>query len=475
MKTGVFILCVFCANSFVVDSFEKSFLERYQEANDRLQDVLKRDANLQKEWDARQKMWREPINKGAAMLGDEVLAKCGRMKSSVAPDSVHRLLPGDINVVAAVGDSITAANGASATTVFGCLTEYRGRSWSVGGDLSLSQGVSTIPNILRTLNPNLVGYSVGEGGVESSGARLNVAEPGNIAIDMPRQARNLVQRLASRSDVDFQNDWKLITLFIGGNDLCAVCNDRDAKSPENYRNNIKEALDILYADVPRAFVNVVSILDITPLTALAEDLICTVVQAAVCDCGYGEEDILEELRQTQKDYNANMEELIDSGLYNGRDDFTVVFQPFFKDTTPPTKPDGTPDVSYFAPDCFHFSEKGHKQAATTLWNQMFEPVGSKRQAWTQQESIQCSPGSFFATSRNSRKRAALVANGEGSEASTSEMGVSYILLATGLVICVAIVASLGVIYVRRRSRNAPTGLNLPTSSESRVNITDIST
>ena len=26
--------------------------------------------------------------------------------------------------------------------------------------------------------------------------------------------------------VDFQNDWKLVTLFIGGNDLCQYCNDR---------------------------------------------------------------------------------------------------------------------------------------------------------------------------------------------------------------------------------------------------------
>ena len=26
-----------------------------------------------------------------------------------------------------------------------------------------------------------------------------------------------------RQDVNFEEDWKLITLWIGGNDLCAVC------------------------------------------------------------------------------------------------------------------------------------------------------------------------------------------------------------------------------------------------------------
>ncbi|XP_070579176.1 phospholipase B1, membrane-associated-like [Ptychodera flava] len=35
------------------------------------------------------------------------------------------------------------------------------------------------------------------------------------------------------------------------------------------------------------------------------------------------------------------------------------------------------DVSYFAPDCFHFSRKGHEAAAKALWNNLFEPVGEK--------------------------------------------------------------------------------------------------
>lgn len=29
----------------------------------------------------------------------------------------------------------------------------------------------------------------------------------------------------SFQDINFQEDWKIITLFIGGNDLCNVCND----------------------------------------------------------------------------------------------------------------------------------------------------------------------------------------------------------------------------------------------------------
>lgn len=32
--------------------------------------------------------------------------------------------------------------------------------------------------------------------------------------------------------------------------------------------------------------------------------------------------------------------------------------------------EGFPDNSYFAPDCFHFSQKSHSQAARGLWNNM---------------------------------------------------------------------------------------------------------
>lgn len=47
-----------------------------------------------------------------------------------------------------------------------------------------------------------------------------------ICSDMPAQADVLVERMtrvlgASR----FATEWKLVTFFIGGNDLCAYCKD----------------------------------------------------------------------------------------------------------------------------------------------------------------------------------------------------------------------------------------------------------
>ena len=54
-----------------------------------------------------------------------------------------------------------------------------------------------------------------------------------------------------------------------------------------------------------------------------------------------------------------IEEIINGGRYEGRDDFTVVIQPFLKDFRLPKLPNGEIDFSFFAPDCFHLSTKGH--------------------------------------------------------------------------------------------------------------------
>ena len=43
---------------------------------------------------------------------------------------------------------------------------------------------------------------------------------------MPGQAEKLVERMKKESNIDFENDWKVITIFVGGNDLCEYCDDK---------------------------------------------------------------------------------------------------------------------------------------------------------------------------------------------------------------------------------------------------------
>ena len=73
---------------------------------------------------------------------------------------MHKLRPGDVQVVAALGDSITAGVGARANSVLDIFKEYRGVSFSIGGDKTWREYV-TLPNILKNFNSNLYGQSYG--------------------------------------------------------------------------------------------------------------------------------------------------------------------------------------------------------------------------------------------------------------------------------------------------------------------------
>lgn len=54
-------------------------------------------------------------------------------RSRVKPTSVHKLMPGDIDIIAALGDSLTSATAANSANILEVLVENRGLSWCIGG------------------------------------------------------------------------------------------------------------------------------------------------------------------------------------------------------------------------------------------------------------------------------------------------------------------------------------------------------
>ena len=99
-----------------------------------------------------------------------------------------------------------------------------------------------IVDILRKFNPGLYGGSPGgtvsdsRGSMQAPSSQLvvsqckaqqpcdnrlfNGAVTGAVANDIPGQLANLTKVLQADPNIDFENDWKVITLWIGGNDLC---------------------------------------------------------------------------------------------------------------------------------------------------------------------------------------------------------------------------------------------------------------
>lgn len=307
-----------------------------------------------------------------------------RSPSSSVPTSVHKLRPADVNVVAAIGDSLTAGNGilSDPDDVLDVMTQYRGYSWSIGGQNTLAS-VTTLPNILKHFNSKVTGYSTGTGNHESSGAFLNQAVPGSTSPDLDAQVKALVSKMKSDSRINFSSDWKVITVLIGGNDVCNYCDDPSAYSATNFYNDVRDALDYLHDQVPRALVNLVEPIYIINLREplQTESLDCpTWLTDMLCPCVLNPASgsaALETAEQLNRDYQAKLRSLVNSGRYDTNSDFTVVLQSSFRDIVIPRTSNGVPDRSYFSADCFHLSQKSQTKMALSLWNNMMEAVGSK--------------------------------------------------------------------------------------------------
>lgn len=128
----------------------------------------------------------------------------------------------------------------------------------LGGQGSWRQYL-TIPNILKVFNPNLKGYSRGPSLSSHQDSQFNVAETGAISSDITYMAKLLIHRVRSHKEVDFHNDWKIISLMIGPNDFCThICYAGDVKNiPENHRKDLVRALRLLRDNLPRTLIYLV--------------------------------------------------------------------------------------------------------------------------------------------------------------------------------------------------------------------------
>jgi hypothetical protein len=180
-------------------------------------------------------------------------------RSATVPTSIHRLTPGDVDIIGALGDSLTAANGAFAINGLQTTLEGRGVSWSIGG-LGNWRRFITLPNLIKEFNPNLYGYTEVPNSLGfQRESKFNVAEPGGTSNHIVRQAKNLVKRMRSDPNVDIQQHWKVVTIMVGSNDFCLdICYfDNQDKLIEVGRSNMIRALRIIRDNLPRTLVNLV--------------------------------------------------------------------------------------------------------------------------------------------------------------------------------------------------------------------------
>nr|XP_020517084.1 phospholipase B1, membrane-associated-like [Labrus bergylta] len=308
---------------------------------------------------------------------------CSDMSPSpTVPTSVEFVKAADVKVIAALGDSLTTAIGANGSTILSIPFEFRQVSWSIGG-YGTYQNVITLANIFKLFNPKLLGPSpvmtfhgrpttVNETG-------FNFAVTGHNTLNVSDQIRHMIDTFKSYPGLNFQEDWKVVTMLIGMNDICDYCKDKTLFSPDNFIHSMTEALDMMMNEIPRTIVNVVQILPMKPLREVQRPSLGCQLQKSFCSCLVRPEENsteLKELVEINYEFQRRLEKLLHSDRFFKKD-FAVVLQPYLENSKPPRLPDGSIDLSFFTADCFHFTVKGHEELAKGLWNNMFQPVGEK--------------------------------------------------------------------------------------------------
>jgi len=336
-----------------------------------------------------------------------------------SPTDVTNLHPGHVSVVMAMGDSITA--GFAARSMFHQNRwpfEYRADSFSIGAG---SSEYWTLPYILQQFNSSVSGFSTGVtlpqipsiGYLDKQKDFMNAALTNSVSKYLLRQLEEL--QTQSRRIHDFNDRWKVLTIFIGANDLCMgfdACNGTlSARTlADTFERNVAAALASVHDSFSRVFVNLVSLFSLASVrrvTANHHGLLPCHFEARLlneCDCmdrpTHGSSQVsreqLDMLNNTTALLNARLIKLA-TAFNHRRPDFAVVAQ------TPLALQD-IPDFSYISElDCFHPSAKGHHLMALKLWNAMLNPDKATQPLNTSTPLTCPNPNSFFYSGKLERK------------------------------------------------------------------------
>jgi hypothetical protein len=291
----------------------------------------------------------------------------------------------------AVGDSMTAGF-AMHSPHFGVdtLIEYRGDVYSIGGNA----GTYTVPNFLKTYNPKIQGASVGQTlpldatkwkdhiiqPFDPKITHLNAAQSQARIDAVPAQLDYIIKQLKTtyNSTVDFNKDWKLLTILIGANNICPSCDNRTYSQPDYYENQMQAVLTQVYQNIPRTFVNIVTMFNISQVwnVSMKSDY-CRFLWADVVsgECGCLTDHSTQEQRHimdlTALAFNERIYKLAAQWQAKNLPEFNVVVQPFTENMVIP----GLEFLSGL--DCFHPSADANLAMAVSLWNNMMSPPSKK--------------------------------------------------------------------------------------------------
>jgi len=238
---------------------------------------------------------------------------------------------------------------------------------------------------LSQYNPNLQGGAPTWSFPLVKGAYLDAGVSMARVENLEDQLAYLIHKLKTTyaSTVDYQNDWKLLTIFIGANNLCNACVDNGHhwdSSPAYFESHLDKVLGLVRKTIPRVFVNLITIFNISGVYYAGKTSeYCTIFHdlwKSECTCvETGKKWDLQTMDDFTVAYNKISEKL--AKKYAGLNDpnYTVVVQPGLSGIDLPKFPDPLAYLSDL--DCFHLSLCANEAFSYQIWNNMQTPVGQK--------------------------------------------------------------------------------------------------
>ncbi|ORX57533.1 hypothetical protein DM01DRAFT_1382070 [Hesseltinella vesiculosa] len=297
-------------------------------------------------------------------------------------DASH-LRPQDIKLVIALGDSITAGFGmTSGRPPFASVLEYRGKAFSVGGD----DNEYTLHNFLDVYSETL-GSPEGVTLPLSKGKALNNAVSGSKAQDLDSQVSRLVHQLQRPPYDTVRQAWKLVTLFIGANNVCVLCTPPLTRLPDLadvdvFEHHVRQAVERLRRDVGYAFVNLPALFNVSQVYEASRgnpycELVMDPNHMVICSCIQADKQQRRAADLVVQGYNSRLKKIAQDYQELGDPTFMVVYQPAFTQF-----PVGKYKQRYLSGfDCFHPNRCANQVMATVLWNNMFSNTTEKQASY----------------------------------------------------------------------------------------------
>ncbi|KAI9263353.1 hypothetical protein BDA99DRAFT_438410 [Phascolomyces articulosus] len=315
------------------------------------------------------------------------IAECPQLPARTTPPAgPHDLRPDDIKVIAAMGDSIMAGfalegvnDGEGGTGILNVssITEYRGQSWGIGGD----EGAITLGNFVKHYNASSEGQSKGSHlatichGLlcldmfrNSEKDVLNAALSGGLAMNLDDELDYLIPRMKEIPDVNFETDWKLITIQIGSNDQCASCLNpfSGEVTVDKYTGYVEAAVERIKKEVPRVLVNLVGSFNVSAVYGLTKGQeYCrplfnnpdAILNRVECSCFLFDDEARSNMDVLSDGYNDGLVNIYNKYKDQESDTFAVRYTPARIDIA------GFPLEGMSNMDCFHPGKLVHQWVA----------------------------------------------------------------------------------------------------------------